>query len=99
MCFKFFTKITNGFTFSCFRHFLKWTIELISNNKALVNLGNIDAVYVNMPQGNEFLYDMINTELEEHKISFLPLSDHRYNSSLELMGGLSVKQYNKINNF
>ena len=88
-----------GYVYENFRHFLKWTIELISNNKALVNLGNIDAVYVNMPQGNEFLYDMINTEQEEHKISFLPLSDHRYNSSLELMGGLSVKQYNKINNF
>ena len=92
-----------GYVYENFRIFLKWTLDFISNNATLVNLGEIDTVYVNMPQENAFLYDMINADEEEHKVRFLPLLDSAEQDNaarnLDLYGGFYVKQYNKINNF
>lgn len=92
-----------GCVYENFRIFLKWTLDFISNNATLVNLGAVDTVYVNMPQENSFLYDMINVDEEDHKVKFLPLIDSEEQEAvvrnLELYGGLYVKQYNKTNNF
>ena len=92
-----------GYVYENFRIFLKWTLDFIASNATLVNLGEIDTVYVNMPQENAFLYDMINADEEEHKVKFLPLLDSDEQEAivrnLELFGGFYVKQYNKINNF
>ena len=82
---------------------MKWTLDLISNNELLVNLGGIDTVFVNMPADNDFLYEMVNREQDEQKVKFLPLLDSQDQEvvvrNLELVGGFYVKQYNKINNF
>ena len=86
-----------------FRIFMKWTIDLYNNNASLINLGGADTVYVNMPDENTFLYPMINAEVAENKLKFMPLIESTdqdsYAKDLELFGGLYVKQYNKVNNF
>ena len=93
----------DGYVYENFRIFLKWTLDFISNNATLVNLGEIDTVYVNMPPSNAFLFDMINADEEEHKVKFLPLLDFEdqdeNSQELDLFGGFYVKQFNKINNF
>lgn len=92
-----------GYAYENFRIFMKWTLDLISNNELLVNLGGIDTVFVNMPADNDFLYEMVNREQDEQKVKFLPLLDSQDQEvvvrNLELVGGFYVKQYNKINNF
>lgn len=92
-----------GYVYENFRVFLKWALDFVSNNATLVNLGEIDTVYVNMPAENAFLYDMINEDVEEHRLSFAPLTDSSEQEvilkNLDLFGGFYVKQYNKINNF
>jgi hypothetical protein len=68
-----------------------------------MNLGAVDTVYVNMPADNAFLFPMINAEIEENKLKFMPLIESGnqdiVTENLELFGGFYVKQYNKINNF
>lgn len=92
-----------GYAFENFRIFLKWTLDLYSNNATLMNLGSVDTVYVNMPESNSFLYDMVNAEAEENKLKFIPLVSSNdqdiVTDNLELFGGFYVKQYNKTNNF
>lgn len=95
-----------GFVYENFRIFMKWTLELIAANAAAANLADVDTVYVNLPRGYEFLYDMVNGEEEENGMKFLPLiggsgfdAANAGTRNLELFGGLYVKQYNKINNF
>lgn len=92
-----------AYAYENFRIFLKWTLDLYTNNAALINLGTLDTVYVNMPAENSFLFPMINAEAEENKLKFAPLietkNQERVTGNLDLFGGLYVKQYNKINNF
>jgi hypothetical protein len=82
---------------------MKWTLDLYNNNSSLMNLGAVDTVYVNMPADNAFLYPMVNAEVEENKLKFMPLLESRnqdiVTENLDLFGGFYVKQYNKINNF
>ena len=91
-----------GFIFENFRVFVKWTLELIANNGGITALGEPEAVYVNMPEEYSFLCDMINEEAEENGIKFMPLSGEQnelVRKNLDLYGGFTVKQYNKLNNF
>jgi len=96
----------DGFVFENFRIFIKWTLDLIAGNPNITSQGAIDTVYVNIPRAFNFLFDMVNEEMEENKVKFAPLlagnsfgSSSAYARDLELFGGFYVRQYNKINNF
>jgi len=95
----------DGFVYENFRIFVKWTLELLANNPSITSLGAISTVYVNMPKEYEFLYEMVNAEEKENKVSFAPLLTGASLESavaatdLELYGGFQVKQFNKLNNF
>ncbi len=90
----------NGFIYENFRIFVKWALELIASNAKITALGEIDTVYVNMPTEFHFLFDMVNEEQEENGVEFMPMfADGATPKILEMLGGLQVKQYNKINNF
>ncbi len=95
-----------GFVYENFRIFMKWTLELIASNPEITALGGIDTVYVNLPRGYDFLYDMVNREEADNGVKFQPLlTGASFDASaagakdLELFGALYVKQFNKINNF
>lgn len=92
------------FVYENFRLFLKWTLDLIGENQSLLSLGNVETVYVNMPLEYNFLYEMINADAEEHKVTFAPLTDGEEPSDiikkhLDLFGAFYVKQFNKFSNF
>lgn len=92
-----------GYMYENFRLFVKWTLEFISSNPAIASLGYPEAVYVNMPEEYNFLYDMVNLEEEDNGVRFLPLVTEEeadvVKKNLELYGGLFTKQYNVFNNF
>ena len=91
------------FMYENFRIFMKWTLELIASNPAIVNLGTPEAVYVNMPDEYFFLYEKANIEVEDNGVRFMPLlageKKDIVKKNLELYGGFYTKQYNKFNNF
>lgn len=91
------------FMYENFRVFVKWTLELIASNQNIVTLGQPEAIYVNMPDEYFFLYEKVNLEVEDNGVRFMPLmtGDKKdiIRKNLELYGGFSVKQYNKLNNF
>ncbi len=86
-----------------FRIFVKWALNLIASNDKLIMQGNPKAVYVNMPNELDFLYDKVNFESAENGIEFLPFDKNGISekiiSSLELYGGLYSSQMNKTNTF
>jgi len=93
-----------AFVYENFRIFVKWALDLITNNSSITAFGAPDTVYVNMPREYDFLFDTVNAEAEENKITFSPLmpaidDNDDITRNLELFGGIYVKQYNKINNF
>ena len=92
-----------GYMYENFRLFIKWTLEAIAANPAVTALGAPEAVYVNMPEEYNFLYDMTNLELEENGLPFLPLFSEApaevIKKNLELYGGFYTKQFNGFNNF
>ncbi len=91
-----------GYMYENFRLFVKWTLEFIASNPAIANLGYPEAVYVNMPEEYNFLYDMVNLEEEDNGVRFLPLIGEEVDvvkKNLELYGGLFTKTYNGFNNF
>lgn len=88
-----------GFIYENFRIFMKWTLDLIASNPKITALGEIETVYVNMPQEYHFLFDMVNEEEEENGVIFAPMFSGAAPKVLELLGGCYVKQYNKLNNF
>lgn len=89
-----------GFIYENFRIFVKWTLELIAANPKITVLGKIDTVYVNMPAEYHFLFDLVNKEVQENGAEFAPmLPGGAAPKILEMLGGLQVKLYNKINNF
>ena len=89
--------------FENFRTIMKWTLDIIDANSAITSVGAPEAVYVNMPDSYGFLFDMVNAEAEENKITFAPLlpenTEPEIAENLELFGALYVKQFNKYNNF
>ena len=92
-----------GFMYENFRTFVKWTLEVIAGNSGIIALGAPEAVYVNMPEEYNFLYDMVNMKEEDHGLRFEPLNigevDDFVKKNLELYGGFYVNQYNGLNNF
>jgi len=88
------------FLYENFRIFVKWTLELLAANEKITALGSIDTVYVNLPVEYHFLFDKVNAEQAENGVVFRPmLEDGATPKILEMLGGLQVKQYNKLNNF
>ena len=88
-----------GFIYENFRIFMKWTLDLIASNPKITALGEIETVYVNMPQEYRFLFNVVNEEKEENGVIFAPMFSGAAPKVLELLGGCYVKQYNKLNNF
>lgn len=83
-----------------FRIFVKWTLELLSANGKLPGLEGIDTVYVNLPVEYQYLLDQVNKEQAENGVVFAPMfTGGAAPKILEMLGGLQVKQYNKLNNF
>ena len=92
-----------GYMYENFRLFVKWTLEFIASNPAIASLGYPEAVYVNMPEEYNFLYDMVNLEEEDNGVRFLPLINDEeidvVKKNIDLYGGLFTKQFNGFNNF
>ena len=92
-----------GYMYENFRLFVKWTLEFIASNPAIASLGYPEAVYVNMPEEYNFLYDMINIEEEDNGVRFIPLVDGEetdiVKKNLTLYGGFFTKNMNGFNNF
>lgn len=86
-----------------FRPFVKWALELIRNNAEVLALGNIDTVYVNMPNKFSHILKAVNSEQEQNNVVFAPLVQNEQNevnrANLGLFGGLYIKKYNTKNNF
>ena len=93
----------NEFVYENFRIFIKWTLDLIRNNKNIVQLAKLDKVYVNMPGEYNFLFDLVNEDKEEHGVTFAPLlaegTELTFAEKLELYGGFFLGQYNEANTF
>lgn len=91
------------FVYENFRIFLKWALDLITNNKSIVSLAKLDTVYVNMPSEYQFLFEVINQEREDHGVSFQPLlaegAEITMVDNLELYGGFFLNQFNEANTF
>lgn len=86
------------YVYENFRLFVKWALELIASNPGITAAGMPEAVYVNMPEEFEFLFDMVNAEQEENKVAFAPLlagADEKIAGQLELFGGLHINRNNK----
>lgn len=88
------------YAYENFRLFVKWTLELIASNGDITEAGMPEAVYVNLPEEFDFLYDMVNDEQEENKIPFAPLltggeAGEKIARHLDLFGGFYIGQYNK----
>lgn len=92
-----------GFMYENFRVFMKWTLEIIASNHNIISLDVPSAVFVNMPEEYNFLYDVINLEVEDNGLPFLPLfptaQKDIIKKNLELYGGFYTKQLNRFNNF
>lgn len=95
-----------GFIYENFRVILKWTLNLLENNSAILSQGEVDTVYMNIAPEYAFLFDKINEEEKEHGVKFVPLftgnrqaAAGRDLKELELFGGFQLKQFGKYNNF
>lgn len=92
-----------GRIYENFRHFIKWTLDLIVANDCLASVAPFDAVHVNMPVEFAYLIDRANEEAEENKIRFalsgLEKEKAVISENPELFGGIFVKQFNRQNNF
>lgn len=92
-----------GFIYENFRVFLKWSLELINNNRDIVSLSKLDTVYVNMPKQYNFLFDVVNKKHTGRGITFAPLLDDDCDASisenLELYGGFHIGRFNEANTF
>lgn len=93
-----------GFIYENFRIILKWTLNLLQSNPAILAQGAIDTVYMNIAPEYQFLFDMLAEE--ENGVSFVPVFTGNRQPGAEkdlrqltLFGGLQLKQYGKYNNF
>lgn len=91
------------YVYENFRIFLKWSLDLIANNNGLDYAGALDTVYVNMPAEYRYLFEMVNQDKEEHKVTFAPLlpedTDEEIAENLEMFGGFYLHQNNRQNVF
>ncbi|MCR5694339.1 MAG: hypothetical protein K6G89_05140 [Clostridia bacterium] len=92
-----------GVTYENFRVFVKYVLEFIRANGRLTAISEPTAVYVNMPEDFDFLFELVNEEAEENKIKFVDLGLKKekpvIREHLELYGGLFADQYGSLNNF
>jgi hypothetical protein len=95
-----------GFVYENFRIFLKWTLDLLTNNPTIIAQGAIDTVYVNMAKEYDFLFSRLSAEEAENGVKFAPLlAGNGYSEfagdarELELFGAFQLKQFSKLNNF
>lgn len=92
-----------GFVYENFRIFVKWALNLISNNQNITSLAKLDRVYVNMPKRYDFLFHIINKKRDENGVVFAPAlpedTDIAFAANLELYGGFFLSQNNDANTF
>lgn len=92
-----------GYEAENFRIFVKWVLEFIEGNPRLRELGDVDTVYVNMPDRYAHVLDTTNREREDNGVAFASLGidgeKELISRHLELYGGLFASQYNTNNNF
>ena len=86
-----------------FRLFIKWTLDIINSNEKIISLGNIDTVYVNLPSDYDYLFDIVNEELEENGVKFVSCGlgneKEEVYSNLELYGGFFVNSTKQSTKF
>ncbi|MBO4666655.1 MAG: hypothetical protein J5666_00810 [Bacilli bacterium] len=86
-----------------FRLFLKWTLDLLNSNDKIVSLGKPENIYVNLPSEFDYLFDIINEEVEDNGIKFvsagLNKEKEEVKQNLELYGGFFLKDYKQSTNF
>jgi len=91
------------YVYENFRIFIKWTLDLIGNNRDIVSLAKLDTVYVNMPAEYGFLFESVNKRRASHGVTFAPLlsdgTEMTMAENLELYGGFFLGQYNEANTF
>ena len=91
------------FEYENFRVFVKWTLELITNNSENFASNNLGMVLVNLPERFNHVLERVNSEQDENKIVFQPLVVSKQNETfkkhLKLFGGFFIKKYNKNNIF
>lgn len=95
--------IEEEFMYENFRIFIKWALELIANNKDIIQGAKLDTVYVNMPSEYRFLLDTVNKKQEGGEKVFLPVTpngaDGAPAGNLELYGGFFLEKLNVPNTF
>ena len=88
-----------GFLAENFRLFVKWTLNLISENNKLCLQGKPEAVYVRMPEQFGAVLDTVNNEKQENGIEFKLLearsADENKENYLENFGGLNPSNISK----
>ncbi len=92
-----------GVAFENFRIFEKYVLEFIRANGRLTAIKEPSSVYVNMPEEFEYIYELVNQEIDENKIKFEDLGIKKekpiIKEHLELYGGLCADQFGMLNNF
>lgn len=82
-----------------FRLFVKWSLNLISENNKICLQGKPEAVYVRMPEQYNGVFDTVNNEKQDNGIEFKPLeirsADDYVLNHLELYGGLTPTSISK----
>ncbi len=96
-------KTKEEFMYDNFRIFIKWALDLITNNRETVSLAKLDTVYINMPSEYRFLFDVLNQKHEGRGLNFVPLmpedSDSVLSANLDLYGGFFLGKFNEANTF
>ena len=86
-----------------FRIFLKWTLDLINSNEKVMSMDKPENVFVNLPSDFDYLYDIINEEVEENGIKFVSAELNKekddIKQNLEMYGGFFIKDYKQSTNF
>jgi len=86
-----------------FRIIVKWVLELLVNNSDITSLAKLDTVYVNMPDEYGFLFDIVNKNIGNKSLTWVPLlpegTDISIAENIELYGGFFLEKYNGVNTF
>lgn len=96
-------KTKEEFMYDNFRIFIKWALDLITNNREIVSLGKLETIYINMPDEYRFLLDIVNKKHEGRGFNFVAFMPEGEDSvlydNLELYGGFFLGKYNEANTF